>query len=317
MNGRAQTCRGFTSAEMLVAMALGAVIIGAAAVAYGTISRNQSRAGNAAVITLDTAKLSNFYGLNQATIQSVIAPNYGAVLRAEDMRERFMADTMAATAVFPLARNDINAYRPAQIPFVPGTDTFPDTPLKFRDHLVTKSLVASTVFTSSRNYNATATNSSIFVLGYSSDPAYLSVTAIYEIDIIKTTSPKGFYASVRRYVATPTAAAQMTAYYDVFYPPYDDALWPTTKDNFSPIWVSFERQSRRYLSPAESSDIERFKKANEKPFCLIWWPDPAAATLGLYRASNTAYTAIDPRAVYNHMAGRTSFMFTVPLFPAL
>ena len=43
----------------------------------------------------------------------------------------------------------------------------------------------------------------------------------------------------------------------------------------------------------------------------------AAATLGLYRASNTAYTAIDPRAVYNHMAGRTSFMFTVPLFPAL
>ena len=317
MKQSAQHRRGFTSAELLIAMALGAVIIGAAAVAYGTISRNIPRAGNTAVITLDTAKLTNYYGLAQSTIQSTIAPNYGAVMRAEDLRERFMADTIAATAVFPLARVDVNPYRPAQIPFVRGTDTFPDTPLKFRDLLVTKSLVTSTVFASSRNYNTTATNCSIFVLGYSSDAAFLSVTAVYDVDIVKTTSPAGFYASVRRYVATPSAAAKLTAYYDVFYPPYDDAMWPTTKDNFTPLWVAFERQSRLYLSPAESTDIDRFKKAREKPFCMIWWPDPAASTLGMYRASNTSYTTSDPRAVYNHMAGRTSFMFTVPLFPAL
>lgn len=300
---------------MLLAMALGALIVGAAAVSYGTISRNMPRAGNSAYITLDSTKLKNFYDLDQATKPTAIAPNYGSALLAEDMRERFMADTLSATAVFPLARTDINSYRPAQIPFVPGTDTFPDTPLKFRDLLVAKSLVSSTIFTANRNYNATATNCSIFVLGFSSDPAYLSVTSIYEVDIIKTTSPKGFYASVRRYVATPTVAAKLTAYYDVFYPPYDGDLWPSTKDNFTPLWVAFERRSRSFLQ--ESPDIDRFKKANEKPFCFIWWPDPAASTLGLYRASNTSYPFNDPRSVYNHMAARTSYMFTVPLFPAL
>lgn len=319
MNRRFQQRGGFSTAELLVAMALGAMIIGAAAVAYGTIARGKPRAGNTAVITLDSAKLNNYYGLNQATIQAAVAPNYGAVLRAEDMRERFMTDTMAATAVFPLARTDITTFRPARIAFSltdKNESSFPDSPLKFRDYLVSQSLVTGALFPANRNTNTTATSCSIFVLGYSSDPAYLSVTATYEVDVVKTTSPAGFYASVRRYVATPTSAAQLTAYYDVFYPPYDGDLWPSTKDNFTPLWATFERQSRKYMSPTESPDIERFKWAREKPFCFIWWPDPAAATLGLYRASNTAYTATDPRSVYNHMAGRTSYMFTVPHFPS-
>jgi hypothetical protein len=88
-------------------------------------------------------------------------------------------------------------------------------------------------------------------------------------------------------------------------------------DGFTPLWVSFERLARKDLSPPETTDIERFKVAREKPFYFIWWPDPAAKSLGQYRASNTAYTPTDPRRTYNHMAARTSFMFTVPVFPAL
>jgi hypothetical protein len=43
-------------------------------------------------------------------------------------------------------------------------------------------------------------------------------------------------------------------------------------------------------------------------------PDPAARHLGA--VANTFPTS-DPRQAYNQMAGRTAFMFTVPMFPAL
>lgn len=316
MKSSRQRCAGFSAAELLVAMAIGAVIIGAAAVAYGTVARSQPRVGSSAVVTLDSTRLQNFYNLNQATIQATIAPNYGSLARAEVMRERFLNDCLSATAVFPLARTGINTYRPFQITFNPATDTFPDNPLRFRELLVAKGLVAASVFVSTRNYNTTATNASIFVLGYSPDTGVINVTAVYEVDISKTTSPAGFYASVRRH-ANNGSGATLTAYYDVFYPPSDPLSWSSTTDGFTPLWVSFERQARRDLSPPETTDIERFKLAREKPFYLIWWPDPAARSLGQYRASNTSYAPTDPRRAYNHMAARTSFMFTVPVFPAL
>lgn len=311
-----QRCAGFSAAELLVAMAIGAVIIGAAAVAYGTIARAQPRVSSSAVITLDSARLQNYYNLNQGTIQTAVAPNYGSLARAENMRERFLNDCLSATAVFPLARSGVNAFRPFQIAFNPATDTFPDNPLRFRELLVTKGLVAASVFLSTRNYNTTATNASIFVLGYSPDAGQINVTAIYEIDISKTTSPAGFYASVRRH-ANAGSGATLTAYYDIFYPPSDPVTWSSTTDGFTPLWVSFERLARRDMSPPETTDIERFKVAREKPFYLIWWPDPAARSLGQYRASNTSYPPTDPRRAYNHMAARTSFMFTVPVFPAI
>jgi hypothetical protein len=245
-----------------------------------------------------------------------VAPNYGSAAKAEDLRERFMADIHTATAVFPLARTGVNPFRPATIAFNPITETLPDTPKTFREMLIGKSLVTAAVYQDKRNFDDTAPNCSIFVIGYSSDPASLTVTAVYDIDVDKITNPKGFYASVKRYVATPTSAATLTAYYDIFYPAYDATLWPTTTDKFAPLWVSFERQSRARFVPFEGVDIERYKVAREQPFHLIWWPDPAAPTLGMYRASNTGFSSNDPRKVYNHMAGRTSYMFTVPAFPS-
>jgi prepilin-type N-terminal cleavage/methylation domain-containing protein len=308
--------RGFTTIELLLAMAIGALVIGAAAVAYGTLTRNMPKGGNAATITLDAARMTNYYGLNQTTIQAVVAPNYGAALRAESMRERFLSDVMTATAVFPIARTAVNPYRPASIAFDPLVDTFPDTPKKFRDLIVGKGLVSSSIYLDKRNYDDTSPNCTVFILGYSSDPTVLAVNAIYDIDVDKVNNPKGFYASVKRFVNLAGTGAGLTDYYDIYYPPYDGTLWPTTADKFAPLWVSFERQSRKNITPPESTDIERFKVAREKPFHLIWWPDPAAPTLGIYRASNSAYAATDPRRIYNHMAGRTSFMFTVPEFPS-
>ncbi len=313
-----QTPRGFTLAELLLALAIGAAVIGAAAVGFGTLARATGRVGGPVKVTLTTAQVLNYYGLSQDYVNTNVAPNPGATLAAEDMRERFNADTLAATAVFCLARSGENAFHPATIPFDPGADTFyPETPDDFRRHLVAKGLVGATAFTAARNYSITVPNASIFVLGYSSDPSVVSVSAVYEIDVAKSNSPQGFYASVRRYVATPSAAAQLTAYYDVFYPAYDKTTWPTTTDNFAPVWVAFERVVRTDMTAAEAATIRRFQVARERPFYFIWWPDPNAQTLSMNRASNTSYPATDPRSVYNHMGGRTSFMFTVPMFPAL
>ena len=312
---RTYSC-GFTAAELLFAMALGAAVIGAAAIGYATIAKNRPTTSATATIPLSSAKLTNYYNLAQTSIITAVAPNYGSAAKAEDLRERFMADIHTATAVFPLARTGVNTVRPATIPFNPITDNIVDQPQRFRELLISKGLATAATFVDRRNYDETSPNCSIFVIGYSADPASMTVTAVYDIDVDKITTPKGFYASVKRYVATPTSAATLTAYYDIFYPAYDGSLWPTTTDKFSPLWVSFERQSRQYISPAESADINRFKVAREQPFYLMWWPDPAAPTLGMYRASNTSYPSSDPRKVSNHMAGRTSYMFTVPAFPS-
>jgi prepilin-type N-terminal cleavage/methylation domain-containing protein len=315
---RVHANRGFTLVELLMALAIGAAVIGATAVGFGTLARATGRVGGPATITLTASQISNFYGVSATAWNTNVAPNPGATAAAEDMRERFLADTMAATAVYCLSRTDINTFRPGTIAFNPQTDTYyPETSEDFRKHLLAKSLISAAAFTSTRNVNTTAQNASIFVIGYSSDPLVLQVSAIYEIDVVKTTVPQGFFASVRRYVATATTAAQLTAYYDVFYPAVDATTWPTTTDNFAPLWVAFERANRTDMSLAESVAIQRFKIARERPFYFVWWPDPNAQSLGMYRASNTAYAATDPRNAYNHMGGRTSYMFTVPVFPAL
>ncbi len=321
---------GFSLAELLVALALGAAVIGATTVAYGTLLRTQPRAGATATITLTTTLLTAFYGLNQSTLNVNVAPNYGVLARAENIREKFHADTLGATAVFCLSRaTDVpNTYHPFQIAHNPATDTQAhiDGPEKFRAHLVAKALVTATAFTAVRNTSTTAPNASIFVLTYSD--AYTSATggtgnmlrvkAVYDIDLVRSNSPLGYYASVKRWAApSATASSTLTDYYDIFYPLSPQAngtpgAWATTTDSFLPLWVAFERNFT-----TESTSIDAFKKAREHPFYFIWWPDPAAKTLSLYGGTTSAYTVADPRKNYNLMAGRTSFMFTVPIFPTL
>jgi len=327
MNHRAHQSGGFTSVELLLVLALSAVVIGGAVVSYGTIVRSQPSVSSVVTVPLGIARMQNFYGLSSDTVNVAMAPQYGALSLAEELREQFVTDTLSATAVFCLPRDSMNTWRPSVIAYNPAVDEELDTPQKFRTHIVARASVPATLYRDYRNpLNDTATvpqNASIFVLGYSKYPGYLKVNAIYDIDVLRftgTTEPNGIYASVKRYADSATTTTPSTLNYmggyDVFFAPSvpnptSSSQWAT--DGFTPLFITFERASRLALRETPAT-IERFKRASERPFYFIWWPDPAARHLGA--VANTLASS-DPRQAYNQMAGRTAFMFTVPMFPAL
>lgn len=297
--------QGYTSIELLLVLALTAMVMGGVVVGFGSLVRSQPSVSSVVTATVG-ANLSTYYGMGGTTITVNTAPNYGAVALAEKLREQFHSDIISATAVYCLGRaaNVANPYHPITIPYTPGTDRSLDTTDNFDRHLTSRLAIPGGHFTDNRAFTTSTPNSTIFVLGYSRVANELKVTATYDIDVQRITSPAGHYVSVKRY----TDSAQ-PMYYDIFYTPSDT---PTT-DSFTPTYVAFEREAR--LANDESSTLQRFKKAAERPFYFIWWPDPGARNL--QPPSNTSYTAADPRSVYNQQGGRTCFMFTVPMFPAL
>ncbi len=327
MSRRVHQPGGFTSVELLLVLALSAVVIGGAVVSYGTIVRSQPGVSSTVAVPLGETRTQAFYNTAQDSVNVAMAPQYGALSLAEELREQFLADTLCATAVFCLPRDGINTWKPAVIAYDPALHDELDTPQKFRAHVIANSGVPPSLYRDYRNPLNDGTtvpqNASIFVLGYSKYPGYLKVSAIYDIDVIRFTGsrePNGFYASVKRYADEATTTTPSTlAYiggYEVFYPPSvpnptNARLW--SADGFAPLFVTIERASRLALREGPAT-IDRFKRAYERPFYFIWWPDPAARHLG--PAANTL-PATDPRQAYNHMAGRSAFMFTVPMFPAL
>lgn len=327
MKRRVHQPGGFTSVELLLVLALSAVILGGAVVSYGTLVRSQPSVSSMVAVPLGTARTMAFYGTVSNTVDVCMAPQYGALSLAEELREQFLTDTLSATAVYCLPRDGINTWKPSLIAYNPTTDDELDTPQKFRAHIIAHAGVSSTLYRDYRNPLNDGTtvpqNASIFVLGYSKYSGYLKVNAIYDIDLIRftgTTEPNGTHASVKRYAdallsVTPSALTYMGGY-DVFFPPSipsptSAAQWST--DGFAPLFVTFERAARLALRETPTT-IDRFKRAYERPFYFIWWPDPAARHLG--PVTNTLATT-DPRQAYNQMAGRSAFMFTVPMFPAL
>ena len=91
---------GFTSVELLLVVALSAVILGGAVVSYGTIVRSQPSVSSMVVVPLGLSRTQNFYGIASSTANVALAPQYGAVSLAEELREQFLTDTISATAVF-------------------------------------------------------------------------------------------------------------------------------------------------------------------------------------------------------------------------
>lgn len=319
--------RGFTSVELLLVVALSAIVLGGAVVAYGTIVKNQPRLSSVVTVDLGATAMSAFYGTAASTFDTPVAPNFTGLSRAEELREAFISDTTSATAVFCLGRDTPNTYKPSVIAYDPTTHGELDTPQAFLAHLIATG-GPSTLYRDFRNplNNGVTTppNASIYILGYSKFAGYLKVNAIYDIDVVPFTAaePLGFHASVKRY-ADPTGATTFTTLvfagsYEVFYPPSKPnataanyaSVWAT--DGFTPLFITFERSAR--LALREGTTTDRFKQAAERPFYFIWWPDPCARNIG--PATNT-FSSSDPRQAYNHMGGRTSFMFTVPLFPCL
>lgn len=327
MMRRARQPGGFTSVELLLVLALSAVVIGGAVVSYGTLVKSQPNVSAVVTVPLGLTRMQNFYGLSSATLNTAMAPQYGALSQAEELREQFVSDTLSATAVFCLPRDGMNTWRPSIIAYNPALHDELDTPQKFRVHIIAAAGVPDTLYRDYRNPLNDATpvpqNASIFVLGYSKYAGYLKVNAIYDIDVIRftgATEPNGLHASVKRYADAASATSPSTLVYmggyDVFFPPSvlnpaNAAQWAA--DGFAPLFITFERATRLALRETPAA-IERFKRAAERPFYFIWWPDPAMRHLG--QVANTV-AATDPRQAYNQMAGRTAFMFTVPMFPAL
>lgn len=309
---------GFTSVEMLMASAIAAVVVGIAALTAYAVSAAPRQYAQVVAVTLPNGAIANFYpGQTGTSMGTVVMPNFDAIARAEALREMFNADIAQSVAVFCLARNtgNYNTIRPGSIPSAPA-GTVLDTPDAFRAYLGTLYTAAPTTFVSFRNYPSSAPCFSIFMLGYSNNRAAMPLIALYDFDIVSAKDPNnplttlGNYVALRRYVN-----GSLTSYFDGIYRLSGDGT-----DSWFPPIVSFERQNRKAVVEGATS-IDRFKIAEEKPFYLVFWPDPARDSLRLPTGNatsnlNPSFAAGDPRKAYNHMAGRTSFMFAVPMFPS-
>ena len=339
---------GYTAVELLLVLSLSAVIMGTFVVSLGTLSSSRMNTASVAADPLDSTRRENYYtgSVDVSNTDTVMAPHYGMMAQAEELREQFQTDIVSAAAVFCLYRNGLNTYRPHNILYDPVLHGELDTPQKFRNHLVLDlKVVLPSQYVDYRNPQNTmatqpAENASIFILSFSKVEKLIKVLAIYEIDVFRMTSTlkaQGFHASVRRFadfkdlkslpastsIGGASAAGNFvplsfSAGYEVFYPPSvprPDLLKPEEwkSDGFAPIFITFERSTR--LAFTEGVAIDRFKIAAERPFYFIWWPDPGARNLSQPTTNSLAVS--DPRQAYNHMGGRTSFMFTVPMFPAL
>lgn len=338
-----RTRKGFTLPELLVAGAMSAAFVTAAALSFQAITYNQKRYQGLVTVTVDpgsalSGAIGNFYPqLTGQTLLNVYgAPAYGRYAAAQNVYDRFWEDVEKASAVFCLSRNGQlnfagttsppnNLFRPQQLPFPSGLSfTDVDSHSAFLQNvLVPYNSAASTIYTDYRNVSPvpagadpTHMGGSIYIMQPYNVVGELGVRAVYEIDLVKVSSPVGVYASVRRYVKNLTDPGQdMSEYYDVFY---EDAK----VSDFGPLFVAFEKSSRLAL-PESSTDsygveLDSYKIGDRAPFTFIWWPDPAMM-LGKDGRDLDGVTVAtgDVRSAYFRMGARTSLMSVVPVFPAL
>jgi hypothetical protein len=90
--------------------------------------------------------MQNFYGSSATTVNVAIAPQYGALSLAEELREQFVTDTLSATAVFCLPRDGVNTWRPSLIAHNPALHDEIDTPQKFRAHIIANASVPADLY---------------------------------------------------------------------------------------------------------------------------------------------------------------------------
>ncbi len=317
-------CRdGFTFVEFLVALAIGAAVIGVVATVLVQISGMTRRGTTSQDVTMPTGVLTNFYGSNSSVSWIPVAPSYGRAMRAAVLREKFLDDVDRASAVFCLGRNARSTIRPANladVSYIPidltnGANNYDprvlDSPDSFRTSLLNVKVTgASTIFDQAYSTAAalkpqvtTATNLSIFIFEPSESQSFLKVRSVYEVDFATASSPSGTMASVRRYAGTN---AVPTEFYDVFYPSSTNTV------AFSPLAAFF--QTGAMTNGITDPSVGNSHPAT-RPTYLIWWPDPSQPTLE--GATAPTLDANDARYDYRNMAGRTQFFFVVPQFPAL
>lgn len=311
MKPRASRSNGaWTFVEMLVAISLSAVFMGAATLVFGSITANSKRLTTAVDVAIGEATNENFYGQSGGTVRVYSAPNYGKASFALLFREQLRDDFGAATIVHCLPRVLPNTVRPEFLRYEAGdvgsnlTRPRLDSPEAFRQYLLTVEPDADGIYdTAIRNLpSAERPNTTIYLLAPSEDPGYLRVVAVYEIDFVPVSNPAGTYASARRY-----KNGALTAYYDVFYESGSGSL-PI------PSFVAFEHSSRAAV--AEGSALDRFKLADWSPFYLLWLPDPAINPHQIANAPPVA-AASNPVSAYEHLGPRSTLSLVVPIFPNL
>jgi hypothetical protein len=288
---------GFTFIEILVALCIGAAVMMAGIMAYSSIVVYGPSRAKSLNVAITAAVFQNFYGANFADVSVSPAPDFTASAMAESMREKLYSDVSSSIAVFSLGRNVRSTADMRAATLAIATNFDAHTLISPEDFRVILDPGAA-VFTA---YSGamTATNSSTYILARSTNSSAVTVRAIYETDMLTTTSPAGVYASVRRY-----EGASLTDYYHVFY--------PGEANTFQPLAVFFDREARATGVAANDT----YKKAANRPFYFLWWPDPTVATLENRNTPETLLTT-EPRAEYSPMSAKTSFFFVIPAFPAL
>ncbi len=339
--------RGFSLVEVVVVAGLAAAIFSTAALAYRTVIMHQKRATTYLDIQLGAGITKAFLDNSTGTLSVYTAPNYGMSAQAENMRQRFTDDLAHATAVYCLPRQAItvdvnttstdkvpgvNYIHPNNIDITPASGATPlagtslDHPNAFRALLAAKypSSFGPFPFQDYRGVPAAdAVNGSIYIMQMTSqrpplDPNFvaennLTVRAIYDLDFLPVADPAGStYASVKRWDGN-----LRTDYYDILY------VGPSVNNDqattaFGPIFACFERSVRKAYTEASgiATQANAFKRATDRPFYFIWWPDPAIPRL-LGPPLTNSYTTADPRYYYQKHEEQTSWMFTVPMFPPL
>lgn len=304
----------FTFPELLVAVAVAAMLITAAVIGFSTVARVPTRGGRVDV-SLDTAVLTNFYGpsFSGSYVTMALNPNYFQGVEARRLKDRLMTDVSSATAVFCLGRNrQVRSWeRPSQLEVKPDTD-FRNvaTPWAFANFLTNTPALAdaSSIFAGNTNGVLSQTNSSLFLLGGLQSTVQggtnkLDVIATYEVDFVPANAPAGTYATVRRYAGTN---AVPTDFYHLFYPDESN----TGSDAFRPLAAFFAR------SASTGTALQIAGVTNNSPFTFVWWPDPLSSSLS-NRSTISWGTGAAVRSNYANMGGRTSLFFVIPTFPGL
>lgn len=302
--------QAWTFVEMLVAISLSAIFLGAATLVLSSINANSKRLVRVINANIGSSANINFYGTNTGNVRVHAAPNYGKAATAQLFRDRILEDAEASSAVFCLPRVLRNTVRPEFLRYEPGEvgstsrKVRLDTPEAFRQFLATIDPISAGIHdTAIRNVPPTnRPNTTIYLLGPETDPGFIRVNAVYEIDLVPVTNVPGTYVSVRRY-----KNGSLTHYYDVFY---DSGAG----DPFYPAFVCFEREARKVVN--EGTAIDRFKIAKGNPFSFVWLPDPAINPYDVPAVTVTD-PASSPRQAYQKMTGKTTFMVAIPMFPNL
>jgi len=295
---------------MLVAISLSAIFLGAASVVMSSISVNSKRLTRVVDVNIGGSNKNNFYGQGGGNVQTYSAPNYGRASRVQLMRDLMLEDATKSSAVFALPRRLRNTIRPEFLSYPAGAPgaNLPrprlDTPEAFRAYLAEVEPTSSAIYdTPIRNIpDPDRPNTTIYMLAPETDPAFIRVRAIYEIDLVSVSNVSGVYATVRRY-----RNGSLTNYYDIFFESGNG-------DPFAPVFAVFERQARRAVN--EGTIIDRFKLASGNPFTLVWLPDPSLNPLTEPPVAVTEPTT-SPRQAYQKMTGKTSFVVALPMFPNL